>query len=99
MPTNVSVFHILLRSIHIKKKEDERICGILYFLYALQSFRRLELKPGEKVQVEFKLSKENFLQIDENGESFLPKGEYNTRFPLVVQFLQNAVWNLELLNP
>lgn len=52
------------------------LSGKDYPFYSLQSFKRLKLKPGETKQVEFELSKEQFLQVDEKGEGFLPKGEY-----------------------
>lgn len=52
------------------------LAGNGYPLYAMKSFKRIHLKGGESTQLEFKLRKEKFLQVDENGEGFLPKGEY-----------------------
>ena len=52
------------------------LAGDGYPLYAMKSFKRLNLKPGESVVVDFRLKKDAFMQVDENGEDFLPKGEY-----------------------
>ncbi|WP_297086532.1 glycoside hydrolase family 3 C-terminal domain-containing protein [uncultured Draconibacterium sp.] len=52
------------------------LAGKGYPLYALKSFKRLSLKSGEQAKVEFSVSKEAFYQVDEQGENFLPKGDY-----------------------
>jgi beta-glucosidase len=55
------------------------LAGDNYPLYALKSFKRFTLKPGESAMVDFQLSKEMFMEVDEYGEYFFPKGEYKIR--------------------
>jgi beta-glucosidase len=45
-------------------------------LYSLRSIQRIELSPGEKQKVIFELDKEAFMQVNDEGEKFLPKGDY-----------------------
>lgn len=52
------------------------LAGEGYPLYSLKSFKRLNLKPGESSVVNFNLSKEAFLQVNQNGDYFLPEGKY-----------------------
>lgn len=52
------------------------LAGNNYPLYAMKSFCRISLNPGESATVDFKLTKEKFMEVDDNGESFLPKGAY-----------------------
>jgi beta-glucosidase len=52
------------------------LAGNNHPLYAMKSFKRINLKPGEAEEVEFRLTKESFEQIDLEGEGFLPEGRY-----------------------
>ena len=52
------------------------LAGNGYPFYSMKSFKRLNLNPGESELVNFRLTKDAFLQVDENGEGVLPKGEY-----------------------
>lgn len=52
------------------------LAGNNYPLYALKSFKRIKTKAGETQKVTFELDKNAFFQIDENGEEFLPAGDY-----------------------
>lgn len=52
------------------------LAGQGYPKYALKSFQRVSIAAGESKVVTLMLNKEAFMQIDENGEEFLPKGNY-----------------------
>ena len=52
------------------------LAGSGYPLFSLKSFKRELIKSGDIQTIHFKLKKESFMQIDENGKEFLPKGNY-----------------------
>jgi len=43
---------------------------------SLKGFQRVELKPGETKTLEFELGKDQLSRYDENGKSFIPKGNF-----------------------
>jgi beta-glucosidase len=44
--------------------------------YSLKKIMRISLEAGETVKLDFSLDKSAFEQVNENGEGFLPKGDY-----------------------
>ncbi len=45
-------------------------------IYSLARFHRVNLKAGESKTLVFELNREDFLQVDENGEKVLRQGDY-----------------------
>lgn len=45
-------------------------------LYSMKAFARISLAQGEMKEIEFKLQKEKFELVDDKGNNFLPKGEF-----------------------
>lgn len=52
------------------------LAGKGYPLFALQGIQRIEIPAGSNRNVTIPLEKKAFMQVDEQGELFLPKGEY-----------------------
>lgn len=58
--------------LYVSKKD----AGFKTPLYALKAIKKLDVKAGETEKVEFSISKETLQQVNDDGESVLPKGDY-----------------------
>jgi len=46
-------------------------------IYSLQAFKRVHLQSGVSKKVTFTLSRDNFLQVNDQGKKYLPKGDFS----------------------
>ena len=60
-------------------------------LYSLKEFTRVKLQVDESKTIEFKLLKENFELVNNEGERFLPTGIFKIYISGLFQTLE--VWN------
>ena len=58
--------------VYVSKKDAEFITPI----YALKDFKNITVGAGETTSLSFTIDKKLLSQIDQNGQSVLPKGEY-----------------------
>lgn len=50
--------------------------GTEHPIYSLRGVKRVSLAAGESKTVELRLSKDAFMQVNDEGEKYLPKGDY-----------------------
>lgn len=63
-------------------------CPITPFVKKLRKFQKIYLKPGDKKQVSFTLTAEDFTYIDKNMRTAVNHGEHR----IIVEDLECAVW-------